>query len=303
MSHAKRSPQMVPLGVRYMLGSAFFFSLMTLFVKAAGQRLPSQEIVLARGLVTLILTYGMVRRAGLSPRGGRRGILLFRGLVGFAALTCFYFALTRLPIAEATVLHYTSPVWTALIAAPLLGEPVTRLVLGASLVSFTGVALIARPGFLFGGLASDLDLLAVGIALVGALLSSGAYVAVREASKTEHAFVIIYYFAFVTVIGPLPAVARFAVWPSGGEWLVLLGVGLATQLAQICLTRGLSLVPAGRAMTVAYTQILFAALWGALFFAEYPDGWTVVGALLVIIGAAAVSLRDRAALSAPTQGG
>ena len=110
-------------------------------------------------------------------------------------------------------------------------------------------------------------------------------------------------FAFVTVIGPLPAVARFAVWPSGGEWLVLLGVGVATQFAQICLTRGLSLVPAGRAMTVAYTQILFAALWGALFFAEYPDGWTVVGALLVIIGAAAVSLRDRAALSAPTQGG
>lgn len=286
----------MPLGVRYMLASAFFFSVMTLFVKVAGQHLPSQEIVWARGLMTSILTYGMIRRAGLSPWGRRPGILVIRGLVGFVALMCFYFALTELPIAEATVLQYTSPIWTSLIAAPLLGEKMTSKVLGASLISFTGVALIARPGFLFGDLSSDLNMMAVGIALVGALFSAGAYVAIREASKTDHAFVIIYYFALVSAIGPMPVVASTALWPRGMDWLALLGVGVVTQIAQVCLTRGLSLVPAGRAMTIAYTQILFAALWGALFFAEYPDSWTVFGAVLVIIGAAAVSLREQPVL-------
>jgi drug/metabolite transporter (DMT)-like permease len=277
------------LGVRYMLASAFFFSVMTLCVKVAGWHLPSQEIVWARGLMTTIFTYGMLRRAGLSPWGIRPGILLIRGLVGFVALMCFYFVLTELPIAEATVLQYTSPIWTSLIAVPLLGEKISPRVLGAGLVSFAGVALIARPGFLFGELSSDLNLMAVGIALVGALFSAGAYVAIREASKTDHAFVIIYYFALVSAIGPLPVVASGFVWPRGVDWLALLGVGVVTQIAQVCLTRGLSLVPAGRAMTIAYTQILFASLWGALFFAEYPDSWTVVGAVLVIVGAAAVS--------------
>lgn len=275
-----------------MVASAFFFSVMSLFVKAAGQRIPSQEIVLARGLISLILTVGMVRRAGLAPWGKRKGILLLRGILGLAALNCFYYALTKLPLAEATMLQYTSPIWTDLIAAPLLGEAITVRVLGASLVSFTGVALITRPAFLFGELAADLDLTAVGVALVGALLSSGAFVAIREASKTEHSLVIIFYFSLLSTVGPLPLVAPVAIFPRGTEWLLLVGVGVATQAAQVFLTRGLSLVPAGRAMSIAYMQILFAALWGILFFSEVPDLWTVIGAIAVILASAAVSFRD-----------
>ena len=161
-------------GVRYMLGGAFLFSVMTLFVKMAGRRLPSHEIVLARGIVTLILSYWLVRRARLSPWGTRKGILAVRGLLGFAALTCFYFAVTQLPLAEVTVLHYTSPIWTALVAVPLLGEAITLRVFGACFFSLVGVSFIARPDFLFGGGSASLDLAAVGIALLGAVLSSGA---------------------------------------------------------------------------------------------------------------------------------
>jgi hypothetical protein len=71
-----------------MIAGAFSFSVMTLLVKTAGQRLPSNEIVLARGIVTTILAYGMVRRAGLSPWGTRRGILTIRSFFGFTALAC-----------------------------------------------------------------------------------------------------------------------------------------------------------------------------------------------------------------------
>jgi drug/metabolite transporter (DMT)-like permease len=116
-------------GVRYMLAAAFFFSLMSLMVKVAGQFVPSQEIVLARGVVSLVLSYWMVKRARISPWGNRKWILILRGVFGFAAMSCFYYALTQLPIAEATVLHFTNPLWTALVAAVFLRERLSPWVL------------------------------------------------------------------------------------------------------------------------------------------------------------------------------
>lgn len=286
-----------------MLASAFFFSLMSLQVKAAGQGLPSQEIVLARGVVTLVLSYGLLRRAKLSPWGKRHWVLIVRGLLGFAALSCFYFALTRLPIAEATVLHYTNPLWTALLAALLLRERLSWWVVGPILVSFAGVVLVARPALLFGAVAAaDIDPVGVGVVLLGALLSAGAYVAVREASKTEHPLVIVFYFPLITVPGTIPFWPSF-VWPHGWEWGLLLGVGVSTQIAQVFLTHGLSLEPAGRAMAIGYSQILFVVVWGMVFFAEFPDVWSVIGSFLVIVGTLAVGVRRRSAVAVATRRG
>lgn len=276
-----------------MLASAFFFSLMSLLVKLAGQSIPSQEIVLARGVVSLVLSYWLVRRARIDPWGNRRWILVLRGLIGFAAMSCFYYALTRLPIAETTVLHFTNPLWTALFAAALLGERLSVKVLAPILVSFVGVVLVIRPAFLFGAEAAPLDMVGVGVALLGSMLASLAYVTVREASKTEHALVIVFYFPLVSVPATLPFWSGF-VMPQGWTWLVLLGVGVSTQIGQIFLTRGLSVEPAARAMTIGYTQILFVAVWGLVFFAEFPDLWSIVGSLLVVAGTLAVALERQA---------
>lgn len=279
-----------------MLASAFFFSLMSLQVKLAGQRLPSQEIVLARGIVSLTLSYWLVRRAGVSPWGNRRWVLVTRGVLGFLALSGFYFALTRLPIAEATVLHYTNPLWTALLAAWLLRERLSRWVLGPILVSFAGVILVTRPALIFAGAASTLDPVGTAVALFGATMSAGAYVAVREAIKTEHPLVIVFYFPLITVPATLPFLQGF-VWPSGWDWALLVGVGITTQIAQVCLTHGLRLEPAGRAMTIGYSQILFVTIWGMIFFGEYLDSWSVVGSLLVIAGTLAVGIRTRSGVA------
>jgi drug/metabolite transporter (DMT)-like permease len=105
--------------------SAFWFSLMSLGVKTAGRRLPIQEVVLVRGVVTLALSWAVLRRAGLAvrvPGRGRQGLLVLRGLFGTAGLTCFYASLARLPLAEATLLQYTNPLWAAALAALVLGE-------------------------------------------------------------------------------------------------------------------------------------------------------------------------------------
>ena len=260
---------------------AFFFSLMSLLVKLAGQRLPSQEIVFVRAAISLLLTLALLRHRRTRPWGNRRGLLLLRGVVGFAALSCFYYSVVHMPLADATVIQYTNPVFAALLAAWLLREEIGRLHLVMAAVSLAGVALVARPTFLFSGDAPRLPPLVVAVAVAGAVLSAAAYVAVRRL-REEDTMVIVFWFAAVSVAGSIPALWMGALWPTPREWLVLLGVGVTTQLGQIYLTRGLRRERAGRATAVAYLQVVFAAVWGALFFGEMPDAWVVAGAALII---------------------
>jgi len=271
-----------PVGLRYMVASAFSFSVMSLLVKVAGRGLPTMEIVLARAVVTLALSVWAVRRGGLSFMGRERGVLVLRGVLGFIALSAFYYAVIQLPLAEVTVIHYTSPVFTALAAAVFLSESLRALELLLALTSLGGVVMVARPAFLFGGHAAGLDPVGVAAAVVGALFSAGAYVSVRRASRSNDPMVIVFWFALVTTVGSLPFAAAVWEWPTGWEWVVLLGVGVATQAGQVFLTRGLKLERAGRAMSVGYLQIVFAAGWGALFFGEFPDLWSIAGGTVII---------------------
>lgn len=278
-------------GLLYMVGAAFFFSLMSLFVKLVGQRLPSQEIVLVRSIITLAYSYLAVRWAKASLWGKHRGLLLLRGLLGFGGLSCFYFALTKLPLADATVIFYSNPVLTALFAALFLDERLGPSEIAGALLSFAGITLIARPSFLFGAAASSLNLLYVGIAFVGAVCAAGAYAVVRTLREREHPLVVVFYFPLVATIGSIPTAGFTDMqWPTLYEWALLLGgVGLTAQIAQVLLTNGLHQERAGRAMAMTYLQIVFAAIWGMLFFQEFPDLLSVFGALLVVGGTIVVA--------------
>jgi drug/metabolite transporter (DMT)-like permease len=275
-------PPLLSPGLRYMVAGAFCFSIMSLLVKVAGQGLPSQQIVLARSLIMMVLAWTMLRRARIRVLGRQRRLLLLRGLLGFGALSCFYYALVHLPRADATVLQYTNPAFAAVFAIFALGERMRRRELMSVALSLSGVVLVARPALLFGGVAG-LDPLAVSVGLLGAVLSAAAYVVVRML-VSEHHMVVIFYFAVVSTLGSLPAAALHAVLPTGFELLVLLGVGLTTHAGQIFMTRGLHLERAGRATAAGLVQIVFAAAWGVLFFANVPDAWGLAGAALVISG-------------------
>ncbi len=287
-------------GASWMIGSAAAFAVMSALVKAIGTRLPTQEIVLARAVVSLGLSYALLRRAGIPLLGQRRGLLLLRGLFGFLGLSCVFAAVTRMPLAEATVLQYTHPTFTAILAWAALGERASSRVLVASGVSLIGVLLVAQPAWLQSALqlssarATDLAPTAVALGLAGAFFSACAYVTVRRLSATEHPLVIVLYFPLVTVPATLPTVFRDLVWPTPIEWAGLLGVGVAAQLGQVWLTRGLSLLPASRGTALSYVQVVFAATIGVLFFAEPIHAWTVAGAALVIGGTLFVSLRPTA---------
>jgi len=277
---------MQSLGVLFMILSAFGFSIMSMLVKIASPRIPTGEIVLARAVMTLVISYVMVRQASLSPWGTMRGKLVVRGLLGFGALGFYYVALARLPLADATTLHYMQPIVTSILAWWLLGEKVGWAAALALACGIGGVMLVVHPGVPLG---DGADPVGVSIALASAALSSFAYVTVRQLAKTEHALVIVFYFPLVATPLALPWALYDWIWPSALDWLLLIGIGVSTQVGQVFLTRALMIERAGRAMSVGYIQICFAVIWQLVIFGKEPALGTLLGAALIIGGTLAVS--------------
>lgn len=262
--------------------SALAFSAMSVQVKLAGRELPVAMLVLARGVVTLVMSVAWLSAKRIHPWGTNKLGLVQRALFGTGALACYFYAVDALPLAEATVLHYLNPVFVAIIAALFLGERADRRLLAAIALALTGTVLVARPGFLF-GTAAPLGTLGVVVALGSAFLSACAYATVRKLARTEHADVIVFYFALFAAPIALPFALASWVWPSPSGWLLMLGLGVATQLGQTFMTRGLARVPAARGTTIGYVQIVFAASWGVLLFGEKLSGFTLLGAGLVVL--------------------
>ena len=264
-----------------MVASALSFSLMGVCVKQVGGRIPVAEVVFARAIVSVALSWWLLHRAGIPAWGKRRWLLIWRGAIGTAALVCVYAALAALPLAAATVLQYLYPPFTALLAWLMLGEPISKRVLAAMALGWLGVLLVAQPaGLLQGG--ATLALVPVLIAIAGALFTAFAYVSVRSLGTSEHPLVIVFYFPLVALPLSLPLVALNPVLPTPAELLWLVGVGVFTQLGQVYLTRSLTALPAARATAISYVQVLFAGGWGWLLFGESIDSWTIAGAGLVL---------------------
>lgn len=264
-----------------MVASALSFSLMGVCVKQVGGRIPVAEVVFARAIVSVALSWWLLHRAGIPAWGKRRWLLIWRGAIGTAALVCVYAALAVLPLAAATVLQYLYPPFTALLAWLMLGEPIGKRVLAAMALGWLGVLLVAQPaGLLQGG--ATLALVPVLIAVAGALFTAFAYVSVRSLGTSEHPLVIVFYFPLVALPLSMPLVALNPVLPTPAELLWLVGVGVFTQLGQVYLTRSLTALPAARATAISYVQVLFAGGWGWLLFGESIDSWTIAGAGLVL---------------------
>lgn len=278
---------MLARGVLFMTLSALGFSIMSVLVKLVSPRIPTGEIVLFRAVLTLAISYWMLRREDIVPWGTRRGALVLRGLLGAAALACYFLALAHLPLADATTLHFTQPLLTSVLAWWLLGERVGWAAAFAIACGLAGVTLVVHPGVPLG---AGADPFGVAIALASAALSSFAYVTVRQLVKTEHPLVIVFYFPLIATPLAIPWALYDWVWPSALDWLLLAGIGVTTQFGQVFLTKALAVEQASRATAVGYIQICFAVMWQLLVFGQWPALGTVLGAALVIAGTLAVSI-------------
>lgn len=275
----------LPVGARYMLLSALGFALMAACVKlVATQGIPLLEIVAARSLVSLGISYFDVRRKGLSLWGTHRVLLAARGVVGAFALICVYYAVTTLPLAEATLLQYMHPVFTALLALLLLKEGIHLSTVICILLSITGLIIMVEPDS-FKGAAPALPWFSVSIALVGAFGSAIAYVLVRRLSPLEDASVIIFYFPLIALPLSVAFLGDGFVMPNAESMVLLLLVGIFTQVGQLGLTHAMRHERAGKAAAYSYVQVIFAVILGWVVFAEIPSLWTWVGGGLIIAGA------------------
>lgn len=269
-------------GVLFMLGSALGFSLMSLFVKLASSELPSMEIVFARSVFMTVMTGTTLRAAGKSLWGNDRPTLVARGVVGATALSLFYVGIGRLPLGDAVTIQYTAPVWTALTAALLLGERLRPLVLVGAALSLAGVVLVAQPTVLFGSASDPLNGWGVAAVATAAVLSGLAYTFVRKLRATDDTMTIIFYLSWIGMVGALPFALGGWAWPTPLAWGLLLAIGLATHVGQVCLTKGMHLLEAGTASSIGYVQVVLAFIWGVLFLGDPLDGLSLAGAALVV---------------------
>ena len=280
-------------GYWVLIASAFAFSLMTVCVKHLDGRLPVAEIVMIRSLISILITRLMINKAGISPWGENRKLLIVRGILGTSALFCVFKAIAYLPLAAATIIQYTYPTFTALAAWIFLKEGISYRIGLAIIMGWIGIVMVSQSDWIHSS-HNTISIIPISIALAGAFLTAMAYITVRKLSKKEHPLVIVYYFPLLSIPITIPLVLTNWVMPLGIEWGWLIGIGLFTQLGQVCITKGLSLLPAAQASSINYTQVLFSSIWGFIIFSEKVDVWIITGALFVM-GSTLLSIRNKRA--------
>ncbi len=269
-------------GVHFLLLYAFLFSLMGVCVKLVAH-LPSQQVVAARMVFMLVTTYAMLRAHKVSALGVvNKKLLLLRGLTGTLALNCCFYAMAHMPIAEAILIQNTTPVFTGLLAAIFLHERRHWSVALTTGVSMVGVLIMTRPEVVFGEAHARMDLWPVVAAVGGAVFTASSFVIIRRIGQQEHSLTVTFTVPFVGVLLTVPVSATNWVMPTTGEWAILGILGLVSQLSQMALAVGIRREPVARVTNLTHAQLVFATIWGALLFNEYPDTWTLVGATVVV---------------------
>jgi drug/metabolite transporter (DMT)-like permease len=271
------------------LTSALLFAGVGALVKAASTNLPTEVIVFFRNAVAMafLLPWLKIRHRNLSLKTSCPQLHLLRAAAGLSAMYCFFIALKLLRLADAMLLCYTLPIFIPIIEWCWLKEPVSRQTKIAVIVGFIGIALVLKPGF---GLFQAAGL----VGLASGLLAALAIVGIRRMTATEPVVRVVFYF---TVFGTLVSAVPLAwAWknPDGPILWVLCAMGVLAIMAQMCLTKGYSLAPAGQVGPFNYGNVVFAALLGWIFWDETLDGLTLAGAVLTCLaGIIATYQRER----------
>jgi len=275
----------VPMSVWYMLLSALGFALMAACVKeVSGLGIPVLEIVAARAIVSGFISYADIKRKKLSLWGNNKTLLIARGTVGSFALMFVYYAVTTLPLAEATVLQYLHPVFTAVLALYFLKETMQRSTIACIVISLLGLFVMIQPNL---QIDSNVQYawLSIAAGVLGAFGSAVAYVIIKKLTKTDDSSVIIFYFPLVAFPISMIMLGSDFVVPSLAATGLLILVGIFTQVGQVGLTKALHCADANKATAYAYVQVLFSVFIGWAYFSEVPVLTTILGGGLIMVGA------------------
>ncbi|HEX5043013.1 MAG TPA: DMT family transporter [Candidatus Polarisedimenticolaceae bacterium] len=271
-------------GLVLMVVSAAAFAAMAAFAKKLLPHTPTQAVVLSRGLLMTLVFVLLARRRGIPLLGRRPGVLLLRGLLGYGALSCYFWSVQHLPLGDAVLLQYSHPIFVALLAPLVLREHTGPVQLTLVAVALGGVALIVHPT---GALRS-----AALVGVLGSMLSGVAYLTIRQLARTEHPLTIVVWFPLASLVPALIATLRAG--PSAlprdvSEVAGHLLVTASALLGQIALTFGLSRAGAARATAVTLTGPVFGMLFGYALFGTVPTATSLLGTAVVLGALAALA--------------
>ena len=278
------------MGYIFMSLSALSYCLMSIFVKLVGSELMTVQIVFVRGLITLVITFLILRHNKVAPFGNNQIVLTIRGVVGTVALFLVYESLHRLSLPEATVIQYLYPIFTAFFASLIISEHVGRVLHFSIIMGLAGVYVILDFPFIGSEKIPTFDAL---IALSGAFLTGLSYVMVRKASKLkESPYVIMFYFPLFTVPMSLFFLPENWVTPTATGWVYLVMIGISSQLGQLFLTFGYELLPASRAAMTSYLQVPFSVIAGIIIFNDVITLNFMVGTLIILFTTGMVIIKE-----------
>lgn len=276
-----------------MVVSTFSFSVMQLVVKLTSKTIPTMEQVFARNFVTLLLGWFMLKRNNSPAFGNRenRLALLGRSVFGYIGVAGYFYATTHMNVADASLLHRSSPFFVIIFSALFLKNKLTKVQIGALILAFVGSVLVINPSF-------DSD---IAPALIGVLSAAGAgaaYTIINYLKGKESNATIVFMFSLVSCVLSAVMGGKDFILPDAAQFAALLGIGVFAAIGQLCLTQAYKMTNPGEVSIINYLGIIFSAVFGLLFLNE-RIGLRSFGGIVLILGAAVLLYLSRSKTSEP----
>jgi len=257
--------------------SACLFALMGVLIRFAAHSVDNYAVVFFRNLAGLILLSPLLIIKGPSfLKTDKVWMHSWRAIIGLLAMYGFFYAIAHLKLSNAMVFTYSSPIFIPLVAWIFLKEHMTRLMWLAAGIGLVGVILVAKPNE---GMFNLLSLIGV----ISSLFAAMAFVTVRALTATEPTTRIVFYFCLIgTALSAIPMISHWRPYTQQ-ELMYLGGAGVLATLSQLCLSKAYSYAPAGKIGPANYLAIIFAGIFAALIWQEYPDQISVCGMVLILV--------------------
>lgn len=273
-------------GILWMLATGASFVAVLACVKIVGDGVPAPQAAFLRflfGLIFVAPTLVALLRTG--PDRGTLALYGWRGLVHSLGVVCWFYAMTRIPIAEVTAMNYLNPIYVTIGAALIFGERLALRRILAILVAFAGVLVILRPGFRE---VSDGHI----AMLFTALFFGASYLLAKKLSEADGAGVVVAMMSVMVTLFLAPLAIAVWVTPTLGQlgWLVL--VALFATAGHYAMTRAFRAAPLMVTQPITFLQLVWATLLGWLVFGEPVDGWVVLGGAMIVAAVVFISWRE-----------
>jgi drug/metabolite transporter (DMT)-like permease len=268
-----------PMGIFYIMISAFCFAWMNVFVRLAGD-LPSIQKALFRNLVAMIFAAIILKKKGIWFSGKKEnfGALFLRAAAGTIGILCNFYAIDHLVLADASMLNKMSPFFVILFSIFLLKERIHMVQAMIVVGAFLGSLLIIKPTTSF------LDSPASLIGLFGGCMAGLAYTYVRVlGEKGEKGPFVVFFFSAFSCLVTLPFVIIGYVPMTASQLIFLLMAGLSAAGGQFAITAAYFYAPAREISVYDYSQIIFAAMLGFVIFGQVPDILSWIGYAVICL--------------------